>query len=40
VDTDTLICAGLLVATWEYLDIMIILADEDNCSGKYLDDRS
>jgi hypothetical protein len=40
VDTDTLICVGLPVASPEYLDIMIILADEDTCSGKHLDDRS
>jgi hypothetical protein len=39
VDTDTLICAGLSVAT-RYLDIMTLPADEDNCSGKHLDDRS
>ena len=40
VDTDTLICAGLPVVTREHLDIMIILADEDNCSGKHMDDLS
>jgi hypothetical protein len=40
VDTDTLIYVGVTLPTLGYPGIMTVLADEDNRSGKHMDDLS